>query len=72
MWTKKFWRDARDRAIGTALATGVPLVVAAGTLNQVDWADAGWVTATAVALTVAKAMLGSLRGDPENGSLNRE
>ena len=68
MWTARFWKDAAERAIKTAVQVATPMVAAAS-LDKVDWATAGLTVASAVLLSLFSSILSSQVGKPEDASL---
>lgn len=75
MRSKKFWQDAAERALRTALQTllaafGVGQVGSAVGVNLLtaDWPGALSLAGSAAFLSLAFSVLSSGRGDPESAS----
>lgn len=71
MYTKRFWKDAFERAVATALEVAIPMVVAVETIDQLDYRHLGLVAVSAAVLSVMKAVAATLKGDKEDASLVR-
>ena len=72
MFTKKFARDAAERATKSAAQVAL-LVLGAGQANvlTVDWANLGGLTAGAALLSLLTSFASSFTGDPESASAIR-
>lgn len=70
MFSKKFWRDALERAISTAAQASAG-AIAAGSVFDLDWRVAGGTAITATVLSVIKSLIASQVGAPESASFAR-
>lgn len=59
MYTKKFWKDAAERALSTAAQTLLALILAAGTTTVVafNWPVLLGTAATAAVVSVLKSLV---------------
>jgi hypothetical protein len=72
MFTKRFWRDASERAIKSA-AGATLLVLGAGRVNvlQVDWSNTLGFAAGAALISTLMSLGSSFTGDPQSASVVR-
>jgi hypothetical protein len=68
MMSKQFWMDALERAIKTAVQVAIPMV-AATSLDAIDWKAAGLTIASAVLLSLFTSVLSSRVGSPADASM---
>lgn len=71
MWTRKFWKDAGERA-AKSVAQALLLLWGGDELAnawQVDWATAGGVALAAAALSVLSSVVSVPFGDSTSASL---
>lgn len=79
MFTRKFWEDAAERAVKSAIQAGLLSVgFEAGTdissgfdVTAVDWAQAGSFALGGAILSVATSIVSRGRGDRESAALRR-
>ena len=73
MWSKKFWRDAVERAVSTAAQSAL-LVLGGGALPgsviNANWQNVGGVAAGGAMLTLLKAIAASNVGTKGSASLD--
>ncbi|GAB3135735.1 hypothetical protein GCM10027289_29890 [Tsukamurella serpentis] len=68
MFTKKFWRDATERAIKTAAQSAIGVFAADVTVLSLNWPAAGAVVGTATLLSYLTSIVSSGVGDRESAS----
>ena len=68
MWSKRFWMDATERAVKTAVQVAIPMV-AATSLDAINWEAAGLSVLSAVLLSLFSSILSSRVGSPADASL---
>jgi len=71
MWTKKFWRDAAERALSTAAQSAI-LVLGADQLDvlQADWRTVGGFALGGAVLSLLKAIAAAKVGAADSASLD--
>lgn len=71
MFTKRFWRDAAERAVSTAAQSAL-LVFGADQLDalQADWRLVAGFAAGGAVLSLLKALAASQVGEPATASLD--
>ncbi len=70
MWTRKFWKDATERAARTAAQVVTPLVVGNGTnIFSLNWKEVAGITAAAVLGSYGMSLLASFKDNRESASL---
>ena len=57
MWTKKFWRDAAERAAKTGAQALAALFVTGVTILTIDWGQAAAVTGTMMMMSVLTSVM---------------
>jgi len=74
MWSKKFWRDATERALSTAAQSAL-LVLGAGAMPgdviNADWKNIAGFAAGGAGLALLKAVAASNVGTSNSASLDR-
>lgn len=68
MWTKKFWKDAIERAVKTAAQTALGLFVGLSATVGFDWAAFLTGLAIATGLSFVTSLLSSLAGSSTSAS----
>ncbi len=71
MLSKKFWRDAAERALSTAAQSAL-LVLGAGQVNAMsaDWEHVAGFAAGGAVLSLLKAIAATQVGAPDSASLD--
>ena len=71
MFTKKFLKDAAERAISTVAQTALALLVAAGSvgIEGINWKAVVSVSAVAGVVSVLKSIVASRLNEPDSASL---
>lgn len=69
MWTAKFWKDAGERMLFTALATLLASVTATDVAGKTNWQVVGLTVAVATGGTLVKCLAASFKGDPASASM---
>jgi hypothetical protein len=69
MWTAKFWKDAAERMLFTALATLIGSVAATDAVGKTNWHVVWVAVAVATGGTLVKCLAASFKGDPGSASM---
>jgi hypothetical protein len=69
VFTAKFWKDAGERMLFTALATLLASVTATDVAGKTNWKVVGITVAVATGGTLLKCLAASFKGDPDSASM---
>ena len=73
MWTKKFWKDAAERAIKTFAEVFVSFIVVGTTgVLEFDWATVGSISAMAGLASVLMSLASKRVGNSESASIVKD
>lgn len=68
MFTRKFWKDAFERVVGTAAAVAIPTFTGTN-LWEIDYATAAGITGSAAVVTLLKCLAASRVGSSDSAGL---
>lgn len=69
MFTKKFWKDAAERAVKTTAQTAAAVLGVQVSLLEVDWVNVGSVAGLAGLLSLLSSLASTRKGDSSSASL---